>query len=870
MALWLFRRRTRRKRSIRAANGDDAQVPKRQTAPATSSTTAPVDVLSPLPDAPQLSGTDPVHRRPSRLQRLTRTYSFELGRRDEILVGPRRSIRKSKRGSAPLPPRHAGSNPATSPEPRLQSTTGQEDKEAGAPTHEGAAYAPFGRVPTLYPAKRDSGHLMSRKLSKRRKNSHDREREAELKALRDFIPVRPATDAWTSGRPLRKDNRRVKSGGFAFVKNPWDREQHPSDVSLPLAESIHSSLSSDSEQVSYKVSAFDVLAPKPTLRRTTNPRCTPSQSITGAAPTRADSQRRKISSKSQIPEATLKAHKRVDDLANDLDASDLRELMERDKRRRERKREREQEKIDSRLARRAERERRALEKGRESPANLERGVLGRESVSLGIDTTSAVVTSSRRRQPSASPTKKSDKRPEDVAAASPNGADDQIAERQRPLDVFHRVDSIVLEESTSPGKQDPEEPVMPLAQEQSPKVKGFLRSKKSRSKSPLSLNAQSDISGTPRNASEASSRGPMSWTSFFKWGLRTKRSSGPSSFSNTSRDSMSTQAPAQSQPISPFNVTFIPPGAAGRGTGVPKRTRSRFREDLPEHPLSPPDSRMQSPEFDAMPPVIKEQDSPPADAMPTPSAPINIPGRRHDTPVFDDMRRTPSSLFRDGVEPSPEPQQAMSLASIDSEGSWLSGRIKSGRLSSQTKQRPVQMFEGPDDDMTEAGENADDSAGIADDEYLNRVASRASGMVYPAAWAGHESTGELRPSSDEDDDPRWGAVSGKQPEVVRPSPAGRIKSREGLLNMVRPVTAPDDNSEPGSPTSPASPISNASEDVGRLQRATSINLGQPHARHISAGSARLLDLSPRSSTDIKRKSWSADNRLPETETSQSG
>ncbi|KAL8339149.1 hypothetical protein RB598_007455 [Gaeumannomyces tritici] len=807
MALWLFRRRTRRKRSIRTANGDDAHLPRRQTAPPTLATSTQDDVLSPLPvdAAQQLPGADAVHRRPSRLQRLTRTYSFETGRRDEMLVGRRGSTRKSKRGTAPPPPLATGSNPATSLGPRPQLPPGQEDKEAGSPMPDGGAYAPFDRVPTLYATKRDGGHLMSRKLSKRRKNSHDREREAELKALRDFTPV------------------------------------------------------------SYKVSAFDVLAPKPTLRRTANPRCTPSQSITGAAPARSDSQKRKVSGRSQIPEATLKAHKRVDDLADDLDASDLRELMERDKRRRERKREREREKIESKLARRAEKERRALAKGRESPPNLERGVLGRESLGLGIETTSAVVTSSRRRQSSGSPAKKTERRPEDAASDSPNVANDEMEESQRPLDVFHRVDSIVPEEPTSPGKEHLEEPVMPLAQERSPKVKGFLRSKKSRSKSPPSDNAQSDISGTPRNASEASYRSPMSWTSFFKWGLRTKRSSGPSSFSNTSRDSMSTQPPAQTQNISPFNVTFIPPVAAGRGPSVPKRTRSRFREDLPELPLSPPDSRIQSPDFDVVPPVIMEQDSPPAGLMPAPTAPINIPGsRRYDTPASDDMRRTPSSLFRDGVEPSPEPQQSMSLASIDSEGSWLSGRAKSGRLSSQAKQRPVQMFEGPDDDMTEAGENAGDSAGIADDEYLNRVASRSSGTGYPAAWVNNETSGELRPSGDEKDDPRWGAVSGKQPEVIRPSHAGRIKSREGLLNMVRPVTAQGDNSEPGSPTSPVSPDSNASEDVGRLQRATSINLGQSHARHISAGSARLLDLSPRSSTDIKRKSWAADNRLSET------
>jgi hypothetical protein len=39
-----------------------------------------------------------------------------------------------------------------------------------------------------------------------------------------------------------------------------------------------------------------------------------------------------------------------------------------------------------------------------------------------------------------------------------------------------------------------------------------------------------------------------------------------------------------------------------------------------------------------------------------------------------------------------------------------------------------------------------------------------------------------------------------------------------------------------------------------MQRATSINLGKGHVRNFSAGSAKLLNLTPRSSVDGKRRS----------------
>ena len=87
---------------------------------------------------------------------------------------------------------------------------------------------------------------------------------------------------------------------------------------------------------------------------------------------------------------------------------------------------------------------------------------------------------------------------------------------------------------------------------------------------------------------------------------------------------------------------------------------------------------------------------------------------------------------------------------------------------------------------------------------------------------------------------KWGAV-GRHPTVVHREP--RAKSREGLLNDF------DEDSASEAPETPDSPNPNDG-----LQRATSIDLGKKHARHMSAGSARLLDLKPRASTDQKRNS----------------
>lgn len=688
-----------------------------------------------------------------------------------------------------------------------------------------------------------------KKSSKRRKNDHDR--EAEIKAMSNFVPVRPATDDWTTGRPMRKETRRVRTGlGFGFkgaAKHEWDKENPSSDISLPLADSIHSGMSTDSEHVSWKISALEALAPRPTLRYTVYPRWSaPPSDSTGPGPARMPSQRRKLSEREPITESTLKANKRVDDLADDLDASDLRELMERDKRRRERKRQSDQEKMARRIARRAEKQK-AEEAGfTESQAvkNMERGVLGREAVGLGIDPTSAVVTSSRRRPSDATPPRSPEK-PAEVAA------DDEemgTESRLQPLDTFHRTTSMPLETPISP--EEHEEPAVPTLA-RSPKHYGLLRSKKSRSKSPLTSDEKTEVSETWRKGSETSSaKGPLSWMSIFRWTNRNSRrnSDGPSSFSNTSRETMQTTQ----LPTPPVNYI----AQQKLASGVPRRTMSRFREDLPETttPLSPPISRVQSPEDENRPPTIVET-SPDlgrhSGRPPTPPPQLSDSHESQSSPhgSVEAMRETPSTFSRlDEAQPSPEPQ-AMSLASIDSEASWLSGRVGGRRRSSAAKtHHPYRQSQANSSPITDQDAAAEDIS-IVEDEYLSRYTPSNE----PSAW-NRRSTGEARPSSDgEGEEARWGAVRGQVPTVVQPHGVDRMKSREGLLNTFGEepeVEAESDDGEATDGQASPSPVESPIE----MQRATSVHLGKGHVRNFSAGSARLLELTPRSSVDGKRRS----------------
>ncbi|KAL7629015.1 hypothetical protein AAE478_000533 [Parahypoxylon ruwenzoriense] len=794
MALWPFRRKGSRRQSRTPGPDSDADTPRRgrqeqpplrsQTEPCTTTTIAG-------PSSGKRDG-------PNKLQRRPRTYSFSPGRRDSLRVT------KAKKGPvASLPP---SSVPAATAE-----AFRSHDLPAGS--NEDLAI----RVPTLHHDnsrnKRRGQPLPRKKSSKRRKEDHDR--EAEIKAMSQFMPVRPATDFWTAGRPMKRESKRIRA---VLNRRSWDE---PSDISLPVPSSIHSAMSSDSEQLSWKVSMLDALAPRPTLRCSSNPVYGPTVS---AVLTRSQSTRRKLADRGAIPEATLKAHKRVDDLADDLGAADLRELMERDQRRKEKKKEKERERIERRLVRRAEKQRAeeaaAAKSGTPPPQNLERGVLGRESTGAGSDPASVVITSSRRRSSNDSARRQGSQR---------EGSDH--GDPPKPLDEFHRTESIPLEpsapakvpetETEAEREPGPTRQGAPSSRSSSPRVLNFIRSRRSRSKSPKSsVHARSEIE-TPspalakledaesgRRTSGSGSSRP--WKSFFKWG-KNRRSSGPSSFSNTSRDSMSAGPP-------PAHANYIQ--ARRISSNLPKRTMSRFREDLPELPLSPPDSRITSPEAD------------PLTTEPLPAIPDDAQ-MRYDTPTsghrsHEAMRATPISWHRDEVQPSPAPQ-SMSLASIDSEASWLSGRVGRKRTSSGMR-NSLQQYAQPALSGGSEGPASDDD-NIVEDEYMNSVVPTHSHR---------KSTGEARPSSDEEDDVReakWGAV-GQTPTVMHHRDT--MRSREGVFQSFDDddyekciEKYSDDDGEGHSPVQP--------------QEATSVSFDKGHTRKFSAGSAKLLEISPRAS-----------------------
>ncbi|KAI1656753.1 hypothetical protein F4813DRAFT_124785 [Daldinia decipiens] len=794
MALWPFRRRGSRKRSRTPALGSDADTSERgrQPQPPSRSQTEPVDITT---------GNESLRGKrdgPHKLQRRQRTYSFSPGRRDSIRV------EKTKKGPV-----------ISLPADSIPTVADEAYRGHGLPPGSNDDLAT--RVPTLHHEnsrnKRRGQPLPRKKSSKRRKEDHSR--EAEIKAMSQFMPVRPAADAWPAGRLMKRESRRTRPGS----SRNWDEPS--SDISLPMPRSIHSAMSTDSEQLSWKVSTFEALAPRPTLRCAANPVYGPAAS---SALTRSQSTKRKLAERSPIPEATLRAHKRIDNLADDLDASDLRELMERDKRRRERKKEKERERIERRLARRAEKQRaeeaEAVKSGTPPPQNLERGVMGREMA--GEDPASVVITSSRRRRSDDSPRRHSRQQEElETRGDSP-----------KPLDEFHRTESIPLERST-PAKAAKSEQVPEPSQEQqkqqpssrssSPKILSFIRTRTSRSRSPKdSARTRVDIeqpspSLTKLDYAESSSRvsdagSAKPWRSFFRWG-KNKRSSGPSSFSNTSRDSMLAGPP-------PAHQNFVPRKIS---SGVPKRTMSRFREDLPELPISPPDSRVASPDADPLP------------VDPLPVIPDDVQ-MRYDTPTsgrrsHDVMRATPISWQRDEIQSSPAPH-SMSLASIDSEASWLSGRMNRKRASSGMR-NSLQQYAQPAFSM-ECEEHALDDENIVEDEYMNSVVPTRS----------HEkSTGEARPSSDEEDEDceaKWGAV-GQTPTVHH---RDTMRSREGFLQSF------DDDDEKG--LEKYSDDEEEGQSPVQPQRATSVNLDKGHARNFSAGSAKLLEISPRASGEIRR------------------
>jgi hypothetical protein len=758
--------------------------------------------------------------------------------------------------------------------------------------------------PTLRKRSDFDQSLPRHKSSKRKAEEHARERE--VRAMSSPIPItkRPST---RSEGLLQKETKQVPSDLTKHLERP------KSQVSLPLPESF-SEMNEPVDQHSFKVSAFAILSPRPTIRYDDSSRLAPPRSMIQS----------RASARQLITEEDFSSKNRIDDLADDLDSGGLRELMERDRRRRERKREGEKAKLHRKLQRRAERQREDEQRkaqGLDARPSTPKGKSRRAEGDLGVDTemsSSPPVPEDSERLDREGQYETSSLLP--MTATVHAAGDDPFADDSGPSPSGARIADGDDNEATDtmvgpfslPEDNEPQLPVQPVP-DKLPHTEGNEPALPGGTGEPVPIEKtqQSDLSTrsllrtaeTPEPSRQAVVSPPTppeqvsverisssqlatvhrekapdvlpsteagqrdsepgvqtnTWATFFKRGGRRKRSSTdrgretPSEFSNTSRESFSRQQPPPVVPPRSFK-------RSGSGTPItPHRTRSKFREDLPELPISPPDSRMQSPEippaYHAATVARSEANEPsrspvhPADgrSLATSSSIPTLDRSRH-----DDQLSQQRSIDFPPPEVPPPPVLSQSLASVDSEGSWLSG--KPVRRGSGQMGRPPRQSQSSLGQHIAAASSETEENDVAEDEYFNRLTPapeetrrsssasemrKASSTFIDPAREGEHSPGPEAPPLPDRAGETWHGSVGRQAMIVRHT--SRAKSNEGLLNEFLA-----DEPEPSSPEAEGDPP-DFEAPAGEFQdsplmRARSVDYGKGHARQISAGSARLLDI----------------------------
>ncbi|EXJ55754.1 hypothetical protein A1O7_08684 [Cladophialophora yegresii CBS 114405] len=722
------------------------------------------------------------------------------------------------------------------------------------------------QAPTLLARRPGYDPTLHRRKSSKRK-AEDYAREREVRAMSSPVRGLKRPSTYSGSGPLRRDTKQIPGDLNRRLHRPT------SEVSLPLPETI---LESEdlSNQASFKIGFLAALSPRPTLTYVADPR--PS---VGKQPARV-----KPSVEQAIQEEEPASRKRINELADDLDAGGLRELMERDRKRREKKKEADRARLERKLQRKADRQREEELRGRRlndpsedlmSFRSQEREGRARVVLATEAETSPSVMaetppsTQHKPVNPFADPRSPPARPVQPIRNPFEDEKDIDITpdgfghgeEDEPPLPVRSNLRTL------SPTQVRPEQ-IQSHVATISPPVSPVQR--------PTDRQSLSQASGlgrelTPevaeqgsldRRASDQSNQQLSSWTSFFRRGGRRKGSttergrSTPSEFSNTSRESF--VARKQQPPPVVVPRSFRRSDASS----VPQRTMSKFREDLPELPISPPDSRVQSPE------VMTSPQAGQASRQPRPSLSGTLDNRSLATsssnPVLD--RATTEQHHPQGLDIEPGEGAAavplsQSLASVDSEGSWLSGRPPK-RLSGPMS-HPLRQSQSSIPPQSMPGSFGPEDDDLANDEYLNRLTPgpgrqrdsvtstdrRASSNVIDLEREKQQSPVPEVPhiSASQGGDETWHTGIARQPTVVRQ--ATRAKSTEGLLNEAsrdmpgtsrRASTEGDDDEGEGNV-----PGESAGAEIqeATLLRARSVDYkDKGHARHMSAGSARLLDI----------------------------
>lgn len=703
---------------------------------------------------------------------------------------------------------------------------------------------PSYEAPTLRTKRSSTTSDILRSKSGRSKQNL-KNREKEIKAFTSPIPIPipgPGRPASFSSSPLVRDSKTVAGG--------LDRRLHrpASEISLPMVESLRTSFSGESSggQYSYRISAFDALSPRPTIR----------YSDRSGLPSVRERPSRSFPRKDKgpaIPEESPNPNARIKEMADNLDARAIRELLERDTRRRDRKKTLDAEKLQRRLQMKSERQRAQADTMRRLTASTEpEGVpvaASNENEQFTpatdddeiFDTTGLI----HRRETDTTDRWRKEMSRDDLPIMDPFSDPHETAISSEQVSIR---DDAVIESATA---------VRLSTISMSPPASPFLTREKTTSPSNLSnimMTSQpeeppSSISKSKYLQSEArkeAGKPSSSWTSIFRRSGTKRKATAEKGkeiitpeFSNLSRESFVRKNQSASLPV--VQRSF-------KRETTQRRKQSKFREDLPELPISPPRSRMQSPELER------------------PLSPYVDDTRKLDDLNMNNNVTTPIEdvhpAFRGQIASSKNlPYQtsssepvllSQSLASIDSEASWLSGRPrKRSSIPIESVQESLVSLHQP---LEGGNEDKSDEPDFSRRELSNNQTRGPGGLSSQLGPTQSNPRNDIRQDLQfpYDESVKYDTVVGRRPNIVQK--ASMARSREGLLDEYI-------QNEEDSPISPLSPGSDPDPDspTGRdsvIQRATSIKLGQKvgHGRQLSAGSARLLDIPARSSSDGKRAS----------------
>lgn len=598
----------------------------------------------------------------------------------------------------------------------------------------------------------------------------------------------------------------TKEGGGLFGRHSRRSRPDESLVSLPQAGSVRSSMTTFSDN-HFEVGSLDLFSARPRMRTSIHSANLAPPALRSPAASRADSKFERDAS----PRRVLRESKTIDNLADRYDASTIRELMDRDQKRRERKRRAQGDRARRRLESYIE----GVETGgpsarkgrpRSRPRTPRREKAKREAEEGGLGLTGVEAGPSRVQKRSTEQPQEREQDPvkdtQDLSRRNP--FDDPESQVVTPLeepmiDTAKETRYSHTDMSTPSSPSRLVRPISNLSQATDPRYSSPATT------ASTAAEPASKPSGTP-------ARKGGSFAALFRRGSRQPSDRIPEqtsgiSFANTSREAMSRQ------PI-PAHLRQEAPAPRAR-SGTPTRTMSKFREDLPEYPVSPPDSRMQSLEIPEQPTGLG------LTARQREKLPEGTVAIGHRTRALS-RGESPSV----GV-------LSQSLASVDSEGSWLSGK--------PNKRASAQMTPGALESRPEAATGSYENLGATDEEYFRRHVTNKRPMGASGIHAAI--TGRTSPatSGQKEGVERRGNV-GRTPTLVHHQQ--RAKSSEGLLKLMTEgenesiVTTPVDEEE----------RYESAEEEGDDDDSTTEDEGSPkmvslgHARSVSRGSATLLSI----------------------------